>query len=47
MLERLKKAYNKALKEQGRDGVFTFEGHELVVAYAGYLIEYLETQLTK
>lgn len=40
-LPRLKKLYNKAL-ESGVE-YFVFDGHELLVNYAKYLIEYLET----
>jgi hypothetical protein len=39
-LAKLKRYYNRALKYK-RDQ-FTFEGSELLVAYAKYLIEYLE-----
>lgn len=42
-LTRFKKAYSLALRKVGRDGVFEFEGHEFVVGYSGYLIEYLNT----
>lgn len=42
-LERLKKAY-KAARESGASE-FTFEGVPLLVDYARYLIEYLESQL--
>lgn len=37
--DKLRKAYAKAVKE-GR-AQFKFEGHELLVSYAKYLIEYL------
>jgi hypothetical protein len=40
-LKALKKAYNKA-RTLGREQ-FDFEGHPLLVPYAKYLIEYLET----
>ena len=43
MLERLKKALDVAVVT-GKD-TFMFEGNEFVVAYAKYLIEYLETKL--
>ena len=39
-LARLKRAYNKAC--EAKLDSFVFEGHELLVAYAKYLIEYLE-----
>ena len=38
-LERLERAYEKALAEGSES--FIFEGHELLVAYARYLIEHL------
>lgn len=44
-LERLREAYNTAL-ENG-DVSFMFEDHELLVSFAGYLIEYLESTLKK
>lgn len=45
-----KNKYNKLLKSYHRakdSGVetFEFEGHEIVVGYAKYLLEYLETRL--
>lgn len=40
---KLKRAYNKA-RDENRES-FTFEGHELLVSYAKYLIEYLEDRL--
>lgn len=42
-LKRLKKARASAV-ERG-DTQFTFEGKEVLVSYAKYMIEYLETQL--
>lgn len=45
MLRRFKEAYKKAL--DNNDEAFTFDGHEFVVAYAKYLIEYLDERLEK
>lgn len=42
MLERFRKDYETALRVKGKDGTFPFDGNLFVVAYAGYLIEYLE-----
>ena len=42
-LERLKRAYQEAL-ETGKD-TFWFDEREILVTYAKYLIEYLETSL--
>lgn len=42
-LKRLKVAYKQAV-DAGQDQ-FTFDGHEFVVGYAKYLIEYLEGAL--
>ena len=42
--KRLKKTYEEH-KGKGRDYVFAFEGHELIIGYAKYLIEYLEPKL--
>ena len=42
-LERLKRAYNEAL-EAGKD-TFWFDEREVLVTYAKYLIEYLETKV--
>lgn len=39
---KLKRTYRKAVDENKTQ--FTFEGHELLVSYAKYLIEYLETR---
>ncbi len=44
-LTQLKKAYNKAVVAGAEE--FIFEGNVVVVAYAKYLIEYLETKLNK
>ncbi len=41
-LKQLKKQYDKAIED--KQEVFTFQGHELLVSYAKYLIEYAETQ---
>ena len=41
--ERLRQKYNKA-KLSSVD-TFTFDGNTLVTAYAGYLLEYLDTKL--
>lgn len=43
LLANLKEKY-KLAKETGAD-VFIFEGHELLTAYAKYLIEYLDGKL--
>ena len=46
MLKRFKTAYKAACETPGdASDVFTFEGHEFVIGYAKYLIEYLEGQL--
>jgi len=42
-LKRFRRACRKA--DRSNAGVFTFDGHEFVVGYARYLIEYLETRL--
>jgi hypothetical protein len=47
MLARFKPVYKRALKEQGKDATFEFDGHQFLVAYAGYLIEYLEGAFAK
>lgn len=44
-LERLKTAYRSAV--DAGETQFTFDGHELVVSYAKYLIEYVEGQLKR
>jgi hypothetical protein len=44
-LERLKKAI-KAAEIAGAD-TFTFEGHDYLVSYARYLVEYLESRLLR
>jgi len=41
--ERLRKHYEQAVKEQKIS--FTFDGHELLVSYAKYLLEYLDMRL--
>jgi len=43
-LKRLIKAHKEALEKVGRDGSFIFDDNEFVVAYAGYLIEYLKSK---
>lgn len=40
--KRLKKTYDKALEEKKES--FVFQGHELLVAYAKYLLEYLKSK---
>jgi len=42
-LERFKKIYAKYA--QDKDATFIFEGHEFLVNYAKYMIEYLESRL--
>ena len=42
MLRRFKKVY--AAHKADRNAVFTFEGHQYLVSYAKYLIEFLEGQ---
>lgn len=42
---KLRTAYNRAVREGKIQ--FTFEGHELLVAYAKYLIQYLEMRYKK
>lgn len=44
MLRKFKIAYKQALAKVGRNGTFMFDGNEFVVAYAGYLIQYLDSQ---
>jgi hypothetical protein len=41
--ERFKRDYAYA-KAEGFEA-FTFEGHEILVAYAKYMIQYIETQI--
>lgn len=41
-LKRFKAAHLRAGQELGPQGVFTFEGHEFLVSYAKYLIEFLD-----
>jgi len=45
LLKKLKEEYQKALLEK-RD-TFVFEGREVVVSYARYLIQFLESVLKK
>ena len=44
MLERFRKEFQKAM--QNKADTFVFDGHEFVVDYAKYLIQYLDRQLT-
>lgn len=45
-LERLKTAYARALNEgMTKHQAFKFEGYVMIVAYAKYLIEYLDYKL--
>lgn len=44
MAKRLKTAYAEACKTKTKDETFMFDGHEFVLGYAKYLIEYLEMQ---
>lgn len=44
-LAKLKSQYNKAIKD-GKES-FIFDSNELLVSYAKYLIEYLETIFNK
>ncbi len=46
-LARFKRDYTKACKNQTRCGTFVFDGHEYVLGYAKYLIQYLEMQFGK
>lgn len=39
--------FKAALKRAGDNECFIFEGHEFVVAYARYLVTYLEEKLGK
>ena len=41
--KKLKKAYQEALKNN--ETIFIFEGHELLINYAKYLLQYLDMQL--
>lgn len=44
-LARLKRIYNKALKDgKTKNDVIKFEGNDLLIGYAKYLIEYLESR---
>lgn len=45
MLGRFKRVYTQVVNHPEKLDAFTFEGHEYVVDYAKYLIEYLEGQL--
>jgi hypothetical protein len=45
MLERFKKAYNKAMDHSSSE-IFQFEGNDFYTEYARYLIEYLEGRLS-
>lgn len=40
-----KDKYNRE-KHYGDEHVFVFKGHQILVAYATYLIQYINTQLT-
>lgn len=44
-LSNLKRAYTNALKDKKE--VFKFEGNDLLVSFAKYLIEYLDSKLAK
>jgi len=39
------KRFKKALKKASKESVFEFEGHQFVVGYGEYLVEYLEDKL--
>lgn len=43
--DELRKLYDEAVK--AHKDKFTFEGHEILVAYAKYLLEYLDSVLGK
>ncbi len=43
-LDELRHCYRKAIK--AGDDIFLFDGREILVAYAKYMIEYLEIILT-
>jgi len=45
--KQFKKLYEDTKAKDGRDGTFTFKGHEFLVSYVGYLLEYLEGQDAK
>lgn len=45
MLERLRLKHAQA--KRAKETVFVFEEREYLVSYAGYLIEYLDSQLPK
>lgn len=38
-------ALKETIKDQDRDSMVMFEGQELLVSFAGYLVEYVEGQL--
>lgn len=42
-LERLREAFEKAIKEE--KDIFEFEGNQIYVSYAKYLIQYLKQKL--
>lgn len=44
MLARFKRTYTQVVNHPKKPDTFTFEGHEYVVGYAKYLIQYLEGQ---
>jgi hypothetical protein len=43
MLEKFKKVYAKAVRSEAQE--FSFQGQTYLVAYAKYMIEYLEVRL--
>ena len=45
LFRKLKKEYNKAVSLKAES--FMFEGNELLVSYAKYLIQYLETKFRR
>lgn len=44
-IKKLKKLYNKAVEQETES--FMFNGHEILTAYAKYLLEYLEEAIKK
>lgn len=40
-------ALKETIEGEDRDSVVMFEGQELLVSFAGYLVEYVETELGK
>ncbi len=44
-LEKFKQVYELA-RAHGPNYIFEFDGHEFVVGYARYLIEYLDSRMT-